>query len=335
VVVVPEVEVFKRTLRVKDRGPDARVAPAAVAEAAPVETADRVGAAPVAATSEPAVVDPVQEKVMAIIAEKSGYPTDMLDLELDLEADLGIDTVKQAEMFAAIREAYDIPRDDNLKLRDFPTLAHTVQFVYDKRPDLQKPTATAPAPVASAPAAETVAPTAAAPAAAPSGDGVKETVLRIVSEQTGYPIDMLDLDLDLEADLGIDTVKQAETFAAIREAYDIPRDENLKLRDFPTLGHTMQFVYDRRPDLQQAAASAPAMPETVAAEAPAAAVDEPVRQKVLEVISEQTGYPVDMLDPELDLEADLGIDTVKQAEVFATSRRWSTRSSSSTTNGPT
>ena len=31
----------------------------------------------------------------------------MLDLDLDLEADLGIDTVKQAEMFAAIRAAYD------------------------------------------------------------------------------------------------------------------------------------------------------------------------------------------------------------------------------------
>ncbi len=35
----------------------------------------------------------------------------MLDLDLDLEADLGVDTVKQAEIFAAIRETYDIPRD--------------------------------------------------------------------------------------------------------------------------------------------------------------------------------------------------------------------------------
>ena len=51
----------------------------------------------------------------------------MLDLDLDLEADLGIDTVKQAEMFAAIRAAYNIPRDENLKLRDFPTLAHRDQ----------------------------------------------------------------------------------------------------------------------------------------------------------------------------------------------------------------
>jgi hypothetical protein len=46
----------------------------------------------------------------------------MLDLDLDLEADLGVDTVKQAELFAAIREIYSIPRDSNLKLRDFPTL---------------------------------------------------------------------------------------------------------------------------------------------------------------------------------------------------------------------
>ncbi len=52
-------------------------------------------------------------------------------MDLDLEADLGVDTVKQAEVFAAVREAYGIERQENLKLRDFPTLAHVVKFVYD------------------------------------------------------------------------------------------------------------------------------------------------------------------------------------------------------------
>ena len=66
--------------------------------------------------------------MLEIVAEKTGYPKDMLDLDLDLEADLGVDTVKQAEMFAAVRAAYNIPRDENLKLRDFPTLAHVIQF---------------------------------------------------------------------------------------------------------------------------------------------------------------------------------------------------------------
>ena len=147
---------------------------------------------------------------------------------------MSIDTVKQAEVFAAIRETYNIPRDPNLKLREFPTLARVIQFVHDRRPDLMAPAPpSAPVPVA----------------AAAIADPVQDHVLALIVEKTGYPRDMLDLDLDLEADLGIDTVKQAEVFAAIRETYNIPRDPNLKLREFPTLARVIQFVHERRPDL--------------------------------------------------------------------------------------
>ncbi|ARP69093.1 polyketide synthase [Streptomyces pluripotens] len=40
-----------------------------------------------------------------------------------------------------------------------------------------------------------------------------------------------------------------------------------------------------------------------------------VAQVVLEIISERTGYPVDMIEPGLDLEADLSIDSIKRAEI--------------------
>jgi len=360
----PEIEVAQRTLRAKDQGPPAKLesvpaqipaapmpAPAREAQAAaPRATAPQVE--PPTPKQPPAAAvgaggrdqhDPVQVRVMEIISEKTGYPPDMLDLDLDLEADLGIDTVKQAEMFAAIRAAYDIPRDDTLKLRDFPTLAHAIKFVYDRRPDLRKsaapssPQATVgagPGPALPAMRAPTGdAPTEVLAAAdASAEDLVKEKILQIITEKTGYPPDMLDLDLDLEADLGIDTVKQAEMFAAIRAAYDIPRDDTLKLRDFPTLAHTIKFVYDRRPDLK--------VPSRVSADAPtalqvpsggrdlhgptapavAAPTEDPVKDKVLQIITEKTGYPPDMLDLDLDLEADLGIDTVKQAEMFAAIR---------------
>ena len=99
--------------------------------------------------------------MLAIVAEKTGYPPDMLDLDLDLEADLGIDTVKQAEVFAAIRETYGIARDDSLKLRDYPTLNHVVGFVRERagaaarRP---RPAAPEPAPAAAG-GAEAGAPT--------------------------------------------------------------------------------------------------------------------------------------------------------------------------------
>jgi len=82
----------------------------------------------------------------------------------------------------------------------------------------------------------------------PATDAVRERVLALVSEKTGYPVEMLDLDLDLEADLGIDTVKQAEVFATIREAYGIPRREDLKLRDYNTLNKVIAFVYQNKPE---------------------------------------------------------------------------------------
>ncbi|NPV56114.1 MAG: acyltransferase domain-containing protein, partial [Anaerolineae bacterium] len=47
------------------------------------------------ATPTPAGNDDVKAFVLAAVSEKTGYPVEMLDLELDLEADLGIDTVKQ------------------------------------------------------------------------------------------------------------------------------------------------------------------------------------------------------------------------------------------------
>lgn len=87
---------------------------------------------PTSVAAQATADDPIKEKVLEIVAEKTGYPKDMLDLDLDLEADLGIDTVKQAEMFAAVRAAYDIPLDENLKLRDFPTLAAVIQFARDR-----------------------------------------------------------------------------------------------------------------------------------------------------------------------------------------------------------
>ncbi|MBW2734057.1 MAG: SDR family NAD(P)-dependent oxidoreductase, partial [Deltaproteobacteria bacterium] len=143
------------------------------------------------------------------------------------------------ETFAAVRDAYEIERDDKLQLRDFPTINAVVGFVHDHRPDLaQSATLARPA--------EDRSPS---PAVGTS-DPVTQKVMEIIAEQTGYPVDMLDPELDLEADLGIDTVKQAETFAAVRDTFEIERDDKLQLRDFPTVNHVVEFVYDNKPELR-------------------------------------------------------------------------------------
>jgi acyl transferase domain-containing protein/acyl carrier protein/NAD(P)-dependent dehydrogenase (short-subunit alcohol dehydrogenase family) len=352
-----ELDVVNRTLRIRDQGPAARVAeavkdtraataqPPAPAPEPPIvmkpeKTAPVAQVAvekvevPRAAPNVPAPVsttigaDAVKERVLALVAEKTGYPVDMLDLDLDLEADLGVDTVKQAEVFATIREAYGIARDDTIKLREFPTLAHVIRFVHDRRPDLGRATpVVAPESPCEEIRVEEVKIVAPLPLATSGADAVKERILGLVVEKTGYPQEMLDLDLDLEADLGVDTVKQAEMLAAIREAYGIPRDDTIKLRDFPTLAHVIRFVYQRRPDLAAAATPSAAAPAAQQVEAPVrepaptpAKADNSVKERILSLVVEKTGYPQEMLDLDLDLEADLGIDTVKQAEMFAAIR---------------
>jgi acyl transferase domain-containing protein/acyl carrier protein len=310
----PELEVVQRTLRVREPVPGAAPAPAPAAARAPepppapvsapaptvVAAAPQVAPEPVAAADE----DAITETVLDLVAEKTGYPKDMLDLDLDLEADLGVDSVKQAELFATVRESYGIERDDKLKLRDFPTLRHVIGFIRERSPAAQTAT-----PVASPPPAP---PPVEVQAPAPAADGITETVLDLVAEKTGYPKDMLDLDLDLEADLGVDSVKQAELFATVRESYGIERDDKLKLRDFPTLRHVIGFIRER--------SGAPPAAALASAEAPPPATDDTITETVLDLVAEKTGYPKDMLDLDLDLEADLGVDSVKQAELFATVR---------------
>ena len=291
-----------------------------------MESTVPVGAAPVGA----AVAEgEVRERVLALVAEKTGYPQDMLDLDLDLEADLGVDTVKQAELFATVREAYGIARDDNLKLRDFPTLAHVIRFVMERaggvpaatwrarrrsRPLRSRPRrwrarrrrgrAGSAAPV------ESTVPVGAAPVEAAVAEGeVRERVLALVAEKTGYPQDMLDLDLDLEADLGVDTVKQAELFATVREAYGIARDDNLKLRDFPTLAHVIRFVMERAGGV--AAAPVESTPPVEAA--PVVGPDVIAGLERCDMVTRRV--PVPILRPPLDLCRPTGIQLDAGARV--------------------
>ena len=86
--------------------------------------------------------------------------------------------------------------------------------------------------------------------AAPAGDEITDTVVGIVAQITGYPPELLDLDLDLEADLGVDTVKQAEVFAAVREHFGVERDDSpLAARlPHPDPRHRLDPRQDRRPD---------------------------------------------------------------------------------------
>ena len=45
---------------------------------------------------------------------------------------------------------------------------------------------------------------------------------------------------------------------------------------------------------------------------------EQIEARLLDVVSERTGYPADMLALDADLEGDLGIDSIKRVEIAGT-----------------
>ncbi|MEO0699065.1 MAG: KR domain-containing protein, partial [Pseudomonadota bacterium] len=73
--------------------------------------------------------------------------------------------------------------------------------------------APAPAEVAAAPA-PTAAPAPAAPA--PATLNIGDELVKLISERTGYPEDMLSPTADIEGDLGIDSIKRTEILGALR-----------------------------------------------------------------------------------------------------------------------
>lgn len=238
---------------------------------APVEEKPAASPVTVGSTNSYATED-VKEFVLAVVSEKTGYPAEMLDFELDLEADLGVDTVKQAELFRIIREHFGIPRREDLRLSDYNTLEKVIGFVMENSTSAAQvsPAATEVANVVTSAQADRLVSDDQTSSAISEQD-ITNFVIQQVAEKTGYPAEMLDLELDLEADLGVDTVKQAELFAAIRGHYGIPRREDLRLSDYNTLAKVIQFFQENSGKQTSAMAVGPVVSDPVTVEK----VDEP------------------------------------------------------------
>jgi acyl transferase domain-containing protein len=265
--------------------PPRQEAPAAPARAEAPPVPPRHEPPPASARAEPPPVpvrpEPVEggtvggaasaeERVRRALVEeyvrRTGYPEEMLDPALDLEAELGIDTVKQVAALAAVRERLGLAPDPAFKLRDASTIAKATVWLVGRmgagaaspaRPVAPRPSPHGPeTPSASARAEPPPTPVRPEPVegrrvagARPTLDAAREQVRKAIVEElvrrTGYPEEMLDPDLDLEAELGIDTVKQVAVLAAARQRFGLPPDPAFRLRDANTLRKAVEALARR------------------------------------------------------------------------------------------
>ena len=307
-------------------------APAPVIETAPepipAPKPEPVVAEPAPAPS-PAGGGDITPIVIEVVVNHTGYPADFVELDQDLEGELGIDTVKQAEIMADIREKFSLPVDEDFILSDYPTLNHMIAYIQrmsgGEVPAAPSPTPVpepVPEPVVEAPAPEPTP----APVATPSVSGgeIQPKLIGVVVKHTGYPEDFIEMDQDLEGELGIDTVKQAEIMGDVREIFSLPVDEDFILSDHPTLNHFVSYIEKMTGGTSTVVAAPVSTPEPVAepmpiveaAPAPAVSTNSEIQPKLIGVVVKHTGYPEDFIEMDQDLEGELGIDTVKQAEIM-------------------
>jgi len=174
---------------------------------------------------DPPVQKPVQKKdaipaqspllvqtLLSVVSDLTGYPTDMLGLDMDIEGDLGIDSIKRVEILSTLEEKMPgLPPVSPDMMGSLKTLGQIVDYLSGTGKEIEK-----------------TDPASGIPAIVPSGDSnlnpaessrgiLKKTLLSVVSDLTGYPTDMLGLDMDIEADLGIDSIKRVEILSTLEE----------------------------------------------------------------------------------------------------------------------
>ena len=317
------------------------------------------------ATKSAPPIGQLEPFLINFVVEQTGYPAEIVEMDADLEADLGIDSIKKAQLFGELREYFDITPTEDLTLDDFPTLRHVMDFLQGSQsgqsndsvatPDFSTPSPThdaVPLPASRPPAVHL--PVAAVPAPgsdkAPAPDQLEPFLINFVVEQTGYPAEIVEMDADLEADLGIDSIKKAQLFGELREYFDITPTDDLTLDDFPTLRDVMNFLQAAHARQQSVSTAEtlgaqpagsiqkesgqttilmPAARAGVAATTDASVQTtdkspppEELESFLINFVVEQTGYPAEIVEMDADLEADLGIDSIKKAQLFGELREF-------------
>jgi acyl transferase domain-containing protein len=71
-------------------------------------------------------------------------------------------------------------------------------------------------------------------------------MLEVVADKTGYPVEMLDLSMALEADLGIDSIKRVEILSAVQERIPaLPDVETATMATLVTLQEIVDYLQNR------------------------------------------------------------------------------------------
>jgi len=139
-----------------------------------------------------------------------------------------------------------------------------------------------------------------APYPEPSSEDLRALLVSLVSERTGYPAQMLSLDYNMEADLGIDSIKRIEIFGVLAERMHLATDGSereqyfISIAQLRTLREVLAWLEKQLAEKKRLASTELAAPAvTASAEEPARPIakedpEVPIRRHVVRAVAGHT-----------------------------------------------
>ena len=238
--------------------------------------------------------------VIEVVSEKTGYPADVLDLDMQLDADLGIDSIKRVEILSALQDRLpSLPSISPELLGTLRTLRSIVEHIGGAHP--------------------------------PSGHDCRSGSGRRATRRSRC----VSGDRSRAARDGRRQDGLSRRDARARHAAGCRPRHRFDQAGRDLLGHSGSAA--RRPRRRARGdrhARHPARNRRVSWAGPSAADPEPesrpasddgselaggsaIARVLLESVAEKTGFPIDMLELDMQLDVDLGIDSIKRVEIFS------------------
>lgn len=180
-------------------------------------------------TKDLSTASSAENAVRQIFADATRYPLEILEPTAHLEDELGIDSVKRAEILIALQKKFGLPPDLKVPPESLTTIrdiAGAISSFINSGADRQSSPSVYMEEIPINPAADRPG----------QGDAnlqtrvphkqedIEKIILSIFAESTRYPLEILETSAHLEDDLGIDSVKRAEILIAVQKKFGLPSD---------------------------------------------------------------------------------------------------------------
>lgn len=208
--------------------------------------------APAQITRQPASDLGSRDRILKIYQELTSYPVEILELNADLESELGLDSVKQIEIISMISKEFGLAQDPTFDISAHNTIGKIMAYA-EQRISAAPPIVNAATPLMAQVPVPTSSPTppstpspmpliAQTPMAPPHNSAdIRERILKIYQELTSYPIEILDINVDLESELGLDSVKQLEIISMISKEFGLEQDPTFDLAAHNTIDKIIAY----------------------------------------------------------------------------------------------